>query len=109
LLGGPAATPQSQPTTPPFEKDGWYVRLRGSYGLSIWLNGITPGGKRMWPDAPANVCAIQGSMNNICFGIFEGDMVLVRMGTDGRIDNDRYTEVFAALRESLMDKTEPVA
>jgi len=96
-------TPQSSPRTPPWEKDGWYVRLPGSYGLNIWLNGITPDGKRQWPAAPAGVAAIQGNMNNICFSIPEWDMVLVRLGTDGRIPNERYTEVFAALREALTD------
>jgi CubicO group peptidase (beta-lactamase class C family) len=96
-------TVQAPPTTPPFEKDGWYVRLPGSYGLNIWLNGVTPDGKRMWPAAPAGVAAIQGNMNNICFAIPEWDMVVVRMGTDGRINNNRYTEVFAALREAALD------
>ena len=94
-------TAQSLPTTPPWEKDGWYVRLPGSYGLNIWLNGVMRDGQRRWPAAPAGVAAIQGNMNNICFSIPEWDMVLVRMGTDGRINNDRYTEVFAALRDAF--------
>lgn len=89
--------------TPALEPEGWYVRLPGSYGLNIWLNGVTPDGNRMWPAAPAGVSAIQGNMNNICFAIPEWDMTLVRLGTDGRIDNDRYTEVFAALREAIGD------
>jgi CubicO group peptidase (beta-lactamase class C family) len=89
--------------TPPFDPEGWYVRLPGSYGVNIWLNGVTPDGNRMWPDAPAGVSAIQGNMNNICFAIPEWDMALVRLGTDGRINNDRYTEVFAALREAIGD------
>jgi len=55
----------------------------------------------MWPDAPAGVSVIQGNNNNFCFAIPEWRMVLVRMGTDGRINNDRYTEVFALLREAV--------
>lgn len=96
-------TVQVPNTVPPFDPQSWYVRLPGSYGLNIWLNGVTPDGNRMWPAAPASVSAIQGNMNNICFAIPEWDMVLVRMGTDGRINNNRYTEVFAALRETILD------
>jgi len=95
--------PQMPNTLPPFDAEAWYLRLPGSYGLNIWLNGITPGDRRMWPDAPPGTVAIQGNMNNICFAIPEWRMVLVRMGTDGRIDLDRYTDVFAALRRALRD------
>ncbi len=90
-------------TVPPFDPEGWYLKLPGSYGLNIWLNGITPLGRRMWPDAPPGTVAIQGNMNNICFAVPEWRMVVVRLGTDGRIDLDTYTRVFAALRDALTD------
>jgi len=90
-------------TVPPFDPEGWYVKLPGSYGVNIWLNGIIPGGRHMWPDAPPRTVAIQGNMNNICFAVPEWRMVIVRLGTDGRIDLDRYTDVFAALGAALQD------
>lgn len=96
-------TPQVANTVPPYDGEAWYLRLPGSYGVNIWLNGVTPDGRRMWPDAPGGLCAIQGNMNNICFAVPEWNMVLVRMGTDGRINNNRYTEVFAKLRLALKD------
>lgn len=96
-------SPQVANTVPPYDPQAWYLRLPGSYGVNTWINGITPGGKRMWPDAPPGVSVIQGNMNNFCFAIPEWRMVLVRMGTDGRINNDRYTEVFARLRLALKD------
>jgi len=96
-------SPQVAAAVPPWDPNAWYVRLPGSYGLNTWINGITPDGRRMWPDAPAGVSAIQGNMNNFCFAVPEWRLVLVRMGTDGRITNDRYTEVFALLRSALKD------
>jgi len=96
-------TPQVANTVPPYDGKAWYLRLPGSYGVNIWLNGLTPDGRRMWPDAPGGLCAIQGNMNNICFAVPEWNMVLVRLGTDGRIDNNRYTEVFAKLRLAIKD------
>jgi CubicO group peptidase (beta-lactamase class C family) len=94
-------SPQCPPTTPPFEPDSWYKNLPGSYGLNIWLNGTTPEQKPLWPDAPKSVAAIQGNMNNICFIIPDWKMTVVRLGTDGRINNSTYTNFFAALREAI--------
>jgi CubicO group peptidase (beta-lactamase class C family) len=99
---GEMTRPQVAPTVPPLDPQAWYVRLPGAYGLNHWVNGVTPDGRRMWPDAPPGVSAIQGNNNNICFIVPEWDLLLVRMGTDGRINNSTYTEVFAALREALV-------
>ena len=70
--------------------------------MNWWLNGLTPGDKRMWPACPSDASAIQGNMNNICFVIPSWRMVLVRLGTDGRIDLDLYDKVFAELRGALV-------
>ena len=94
-------SPQVAADIPPLEPDGWYLRLPGSYGANTWINGVTPNGKRMWPAAPAGTFAIQGNNNNFCFAIPEWNMTLVRLGTDGRINNNRYDCVFVRLREAL--------
>ncbi len=87
--------------TPPHEPDQWYLRLPGSYGLHLWLNGVTAAGNRMWPSAPTDLAAIQGNMNNICFFSQQWQLVMVRMGIDARISNDLYDGFFARLGKGL--------
>jgi len=97
-----ASRPHVKADLPMHDPNGWYSVIRGAYGLGFWVNGIRADGERLWPDAPDGTFAIQGNLNNICLVIPEWDMVLVRMGTDNVIDNDRYTEVFALLKHTLL-------
>ena len=98
-----ASRPQVEVSVPPHEPDGWYVKLPGAYGLLFWVNGVCCTGERRWPNAPAGVFAVQGNFNNYCFVIPEWNMVVVRMGTDSRIDNDLYDRFFAKLKEAFVE------
>ena len=98
-----ATRPQMDNTVPPHDPEGWYKDLPGSYGLNWWVNGFTPDGTRMWPTAPERTCAIQGNNNNICFVIPEWNMVAVRLGTDGIIDNRLYDRFFEKVQAALIE------
>ena len=58
-------------------------RSIGRYGYNWWLNTIAKDGKRIYPDAPANLFFASGYNNNKCFIIPEWNMVIVRMGVKG--------------------------
>jgi len=90
-----ACRPRVSPSIPPYEHDGWYKILPGSYGLNWWVKGV------IWPHAPAGTFAAQGNLNNICFIIPEWNMVIVRLGMDNVIENDRYDEMFRILTTGL--------
>jgi len=100
-----ATRPQVPATTPPYDPQAWYVRLPGTYGYYWWTNGIDSRGRRMWPAAPERTCAMQGHLNNVCLMIPDWRMVVVRLGMDAAIDNDRYDELFAALRLGLTEES----
>lgn len=97
--------PQVANRVPSWDLAGWYRKLPGSYGLHHWVNGVTPEGKRMWPLAPADTSVLQGNNNNFAFAIPSWRAVVVRLGTDGRINFARYDEVFYHLRQALGDGT----
>ncbi|HUT60411.1 MAG TPA: serine hydrolase, partial [Phycisphaerae bacterium] len=71
-----ATRPQTPASLPPFDPEGWYVKLPGAYGLLFWVNGVCPTGQRRWPNAPAGVFVVQGNFNNFCFVIPEWNMIL---------------------------------
>ena len=93
---------QVSAATPPYDGGQWYLRLPGSYGLHLWLNGVTAAGNRMWPAGPEDLAAIQGNMNNICFFSPSWQLVVVRMGIDARIANDLYDGFFVRLRRGML-------
>jgi CubicO group peptidase (beta-lactamase class C family) len=97
-----ATVPHVGPGVPPYEAEGWYKGLPGSYGLNWWTNGITPEGRRMWPSAPVHTFAAQGHFNNICLIVPEWRTVIVRLGGDVVIDTDLYDRVFAAFRQAML-------
>ncbi|NIA22207.1 MAG: serine hydrolase [Anaerolineaceae bacterium] len=99
-----ATRPQVPATVPPYDPQAWYGRLPGRYGLYWWTNGADSSGRRMWPAAPERTFAMQGNMDNFCFVIPEWRMVVVRLGMDGQISNDRYDEFFGALRRAFIEK-----
>ncbi len=90
--------------TPTFLPDAWYARMPGAYGLNWWVNGVTAEGRRRWPHAPPRTFAAQGYKNNICFVVPEWNMVFVRLGTDGGIDEDLYDGFFRRMSGAIADK-----
>jgi CubicO group peptidase (beta-lactamase class C family) len=98
-----ATQPQVAATVPCLEPGAWYARLPGRYGFYWWVNGLDAAAGRLWPSAPAETFAMQGYQDNYCFVIPPWQMVVVRLGTDGGIVNDRYDELFAALADAVGD------
>ncbi len=93
-----ATVPWAQPES---EIDG-----RGVYGFNWWVNGTKPDGERKFPGAPKGLFWASGHNNNKCFVIPEWNMVIVRLGLDGRAKDEVWngflTQVAAAV-------TDPVA
>ena len=101
-----ATTPQANRFMEPFKSQAWYRNLIGAYGFNWWVNGTRRNGNKIWPHAPERTAAAQGNYNNYCFIIPEWDMVIVRMGTDKRINNDLYDIFFAKLRLAIKEAME---
>jgi CubicO group peptidase (beta-lactamase class C family) len=74
----PALTPLGHPES---RIDG-----RGCYGLNWWVNGLMPDGKRRWPSAPPGTFAASGHNNNKIIIVPEWNMVIVRLGLDGKAE-----------------------
>ena len=94
----PASLPAGQPTS---------SRLgSGVYGYHWWPNGMTPDGKRRWPDAPIGTYARSGYNNNDLFVIPAWKMVIVRLGLDQRdhnITTAEYNEFLKLVGEAIGD------
>lgn len=77
----------------------------GRYGYNWWLNTIGRGGKRSYPDAPADLYLASGFNNNKCFVIPDWNMVIVRMGIDGSPDDSDaiWNEFLKMIGDSLKD------
>ncbi|OHB74267.1 MAG: hypothetical protein A2Z25_03180 [Planctomycetes bacterium RBG_16_55_9] len=58
----------------------------GVYGYHWWPNGVTPEGKRRWPDAPLCTYARSGHNNNYLFVVPAWNVVIARLGLDGNED-----------------------
>lgn len=89
----PATLPWAQPES---EIDG-----RGVYGYNWWRNGVQPGGTRKLPAAPESSFWASGHNNNKCFVIPEWDMVIVRLGLDGKAQDEAWNGFLAEVAESL--------
>jgi CubicO group peptidase (beta-lactamase class C family) len=74
---------------------------RGVYGYNWWCNGVKPDGTRKYPAAPAGMFWASGHNNNRCFVIPEWDMVIVRMGLDGRAQDEVWNGFFAKVSEAV--------
>ena len=78
----------------------------GVYGYHWWPNGITPDGKRRWPDAPVCTYSRSGHNNNDLFIIPAWKMVIVRLGLDQQEDEITTTEYNVFLKrigEAILD------
>ena len=71
---------------------------RGVYGFNWWRNGLKPDGTRKLPAAPQGMFWASGHNNNKCFVIPEWDMVIVRIGLDGKAKDDVWNEFLAEVR-----------
>ncbi len=90
---------------PVADTDRSYIVGPGCYGFNWWVNGKKADGDRKLPGAPEGCYFASGANNNRCFVIPEWNMVVVRMGTDGNIDDaDKvYGTFLEMLGEALMD------
>jgi CubicO group peptidase (beta-lactamase class C family) len=90
----PATTPHAQPESK--------ILGAGVYGLNWWVNGVKPDGQRKFPGAPANTFWGSGHNNNLCFVIPEWNMVIVRLGLDGKAGDQVWSDFLARVAEALM-------
>ena len=95
----PATMPWAQPES---EIDG-----RGVYGFNWWRNGRKPDGRRKLPAAPEGTFWASGHNNNKCFVIPEWDMVIVRLGLDGKAKDEVWNGFLAKIAESLIRPVQP--
>jgi len=100
-----ATSAQVDTSVPLYKQRAWYTSLIGAYGFNWWVNGVRRDGKRKWSQAPPKTAAVQGNHNNYCFIVPEWEMVIVRLGTDIRINNALYNNFFAKLKLAIT-KTE---
>jgi CubicO group peptidase (beta-lactamase class C family) len=89
----PADLPWAQPES---EIDG-----RGCYGFNWWVNGVTTNGTRKLPGAPPGTFWAAGHNNNRCFVIPEWDMVIVRLGLDGRAAEIVWSDFLAKVGDAI--------
>jgi CubicO group peptidase (beta-lactamase class C family) len=80
---------------------------RGRYGLNWWVNGELPEGGRALPDAPVRAYYAAGLNHNICLVVPEWEMVLVRLGEDGR-QLGGHDEVLNAVLRKLAPAVYPL-
>jgi hypothetical protein len=78
---------------------------RGCYGFNWWCNGIKPDGTRKFPAAPEGTFWAAGHNNNLCIMIPEWDMVIVRLGLDGKAEDSVWNAFFQKVGEAIRDKT----
>ena len=88
----PADTPLGGPMKDEYGET-FHFDGRGTYGFNWWVNGEKPGGGRFWPGLPPRTFGAMGYHNNRLFVIPEWNLVVVRLGLDGkdrRIERDEF-------------------
>lgn len=95
----PAELPVGGPLADRYGVD-FFLDGRGVYGYNWWVNGVRPDGEKMWPGVPDGVFGAIGFNNNRMFVIPEWDMVVVRLGQDGR-EKQLWREEFAEFLERI--------
>jgi CubicO group peptidase (beta-lactamase class C family) len=95
----PASVPWAHPVS---EIDG-----RGVYGFNWWRNGVKPDGQRKYPGAPPGTFWGSGHHNNKCFVIPEWNMVIVRLGLDGRAPDKVWNDFLTRIGEALATDDTP--
>ena len=66
-----------------------------------------PDGSRKFPAAPQGMFWASGHNNNKCFVIPEWDMVIVRLGLDGKAKDDVWNGFFAKVAEAIRGSARP--
>lgn len=96
------ATRNQVPTNiPPY--GGYNLSGPGCYGYNWWMNGIKADGTRKFPHAPRGLFMALGANNNKCIVIPEWSMVIVRLGTDGSVDDAVYDMFLLRVGEAVAD------
>lgn len=83
---------------------GHKIDGRGMYGFNWWVNGIKADGQRKWPGAPTGTFAASGHNNNDMFVIPEWNMVIVRLGLDGKdldVPDTTYSDFLQAVGKAI--------
>jgi len=96
-----AASVQVSSTIPVADTDRKDTEGSGCYGFNWWVNCKKADGNLKLPGAPEGIFWASELNNNRCFVIPQWNMVVVRMGTDGNIDN--ADEVYGTFIEMLGD------
>jgi CubicO group peptidase (beta-lactamase class C family) len=89
----PATLPWAQPES---DIDG-----RGCYGFNWWCNGVKADGSRKFPAAPPEMFWAAGHNNNMCFVVPSWDVVIVRLGLDGRAEDEVWNVFLNEFRMAL--------
>lgn len=97
------ATRVQVPATIPWAHPESGIDGRGVYGFNWWRNGVKPGGARQFPGAPEGMFWAAGHNNNRCFVIPEWDMVIVRLGLDGKAREEVWDNFFVGIRSSIVE------
>ena len=71
----------------------------GVYGYHWWANGTRPDGTRLWPDAPHGTYWRSGHNNNRVVVLPAWNMVIARLGLDGRKNSGGFPIPGAAYNE----------
>jgi len=95
------ATRVHVPPTMPWAQPESEIDGRGVYGFNWWRNKLKPDGTRKLPAAPEGTYWASGHNNNKCFVIPEWDMVIVRLGLDGKASDEVWNGFLAKVGESL--------
>ncbi len=100
------ATRVQVPASIPNALPGSSRKGAGVYGYHWWPNGVTPEGRRRWPDAPRCTYCRSGYNNNDLFVIPAWNMVTVRLGLDEQEDPitaDEYNTFLRMVGEAILD------
>jgi CubicO group peptidase (beta-lactamase class C family) len=95
------ATKVQVPSSTPAHNMSQNYEGPGVYGYNWWVNGTRKDGKLMWPDATRNTYMCIGAKANWGFVIPEWDMVIVRLGTDGKNSGSIQNEFLKRVKRSL--------
>lgn len=95
------ATAVQAPAELPWAQPASNIDGRGVYGYNWWVNGTKADGKRLWPSAPAGTFAALGFNNNKCIVVPEWNVVVVRLGLDGRVKDEVWDTFLAKLAAAV--------
>lgn len=95
------ATRVQVPATLPWAQPESKIDGRGVYGFNWWVNGKGADGQQALPAAPVGTFWASGHNNNRCFVVPEWNMVIVRLGLDGRAPAEGWNDFLAKIRSAV--------